>query len=67
VVQKASLVRIFSAEQARAARKDAQLTRLQSSVRRLPLADALDAWDQAGIRERQELARIVFPKVVSWR
>ena len=58
---------VFDATEARAARKDARLTRLQSSVKRLPLPDALDVWDQAGIAERQSLNRIMFSKIVTWR
>ena len=58
---------VFTREQVRAARKDARLTRLQSSVKRLPLADALDVWDTAGIHERQSLTDVLFPKIISWR
>jgi hypothetical protein len=35
-------------------------------VKRLPLPDAVDVWDQAGAAERQSLNRIIFPKVLSW-
>jgi hypothetical protein len=51
----------------RAAKRDARLTRLQSLVKHMALGDALDVWDQAGIRERESLADIIFPKVVTWR
>lgn len=58
---------MFDPTEARAARKDARLTRLQSTVKHLPLPDALDVWDQAGAAERQSLNRIIFPKIVSWQ
>jgi hypothetical protein len=58
---------VFDATEARAARKDARLTRLQSCVKRLPLPDALDVWQEAGITERQSLNRIMFSKIVTWR
>jgi hypothetical protein len=58
---------VFDPAEARAARKDARLTRLQSTVKHLPLPDALDVWDQAGAAERQSLNKIIFPKIVSWQ
>jgi hypothetical protein len=40
--------------------------RLQSSVDRLPLADALQVWDKAGLAERKAIRPILREKIKTW-
>jgi hypothetical protein len=58
---------ILTPNQAKALRADAKLTRLQSSVKRLPLTDALEVYDQAGIEEKKTLRPIIGKKIQNWQ
>ena len=58
---------ILTPSQAKNLREDAKLTRLQSSVKRLSLTDALDVWNVAGSQEKKNLRAIIGKKIQDWQ